>query len=232
MVPLSWLPTRQEREDTMVLLARSLRFAIVCLLLAGATAGLHAQAGDIGKGRLNIGFEKSFAEQIRQLGIDIKYHGYRDESRHMGFSTIGGSLALATGQGEIQCKGGIYFTAGSMELEMDQLALELDATEIVVTALIRENGASLGRHRIYDVIGQIPFALPLVYGPLDSGTMHFAMDPVFWERFSKFFQIPKTTPGPTSGELRLITEFVAPLPDLAPVSLPTPGPAGGEPRVN
>ena len=140
----------------MVSIARSLRSAIVCLLVAGATAGLHAQAGDIGKGRLNVGFEKSFAEQIRQLGIDIKYHGYRDETRHMGFSTIAGSLDLATGQGEVHCKGGVHFTAGSMELDMDELALELDASEIVVTALIKENGTLMGRHRIYDVIGRIP----------------------------------------------------------------------------
>ena len=218
----------------MFSLARSLRSAIVCLSLAGAAAGLHAQAGDIGKGRLNIAFEESFAAQIRALGVAIKYHDYRDEAHHVGFSTVAGSLDLATGQGEVRCKGGIRFTEGSMELDADQLALELDATEIVVTALIKENGASLGRHRIYDVIGTIPFALPLVYGPLDSGTMHFAMDPVFWARFSSFFQIPQITLAPTSGELHLVTELLAPLPDLEPlpVSLPQPSPVGGRPRVN
>ncbi len=218
----------------MVSIARSLRSAIVCLLVAGATAGLHAQAGDIGKGRLNIGFEKSFAEQIRQLGIDIKYHGYRDETRHMGFSTIAGSLDLATGQGEVHCKGGVHFKAGSMELDMDELALELDASEIVVTALIKENGTLMGRHRIYDVIGRIPFSLPLAYGPINSGSMHFAMDPEFWERFSKFFQIPKTTPGPTSGELHLNTVLLAPTTDAVVLPDPVQAPIQPEegPRVN
>ena len=216
----------------MVRIARSLHSAIVCLFLAGATAGLHAQSADIGKGRLNIGFEESFAAQIRTLGIAIKYHDYRDEAHHVGFSTVTGSLDLATGQGEVRCKGGIRFTEGSMELEADQFALEFDATEIVVTALIKENGASLGRHRIYDVIGKIPFTLPLLYGPLDSGSMHFAMDPEFWVHFSKFFQIPKTTVGPTSGELHLVTQLVAPLPELASLSLPASTPPAGRPRVN
>ena len=198
----------------MLSIVRSLRCSILCLLvLAGCSFTLRAQVAEVGEGRMDLAYEEAFAAALRQVGVNFRFHNYRENPRYEGFRTVSGTLDLATGQGEFQTRGGIRYSEGSMQLDTDLLALEVEGNSLYVTALVKENGVSLGRHRIYDVIGGLPFRLPLAYGPLDSGTLHFAMDPEFWAKFNRFFQIPTLVPGPTSGELHVITRLLAPLPE-------------------
>ena len=151
-----------------------------------------------------MGYEQHFLDSLTNVGVSTKLVNYKRKGSPEGFVAKSGSVDMSNGEGEVQMHGKIAYQQGSMELTTSLLQMDTTGPETVVTALVSMNNVVVGRQVVFRILSGFPFRFEPSDGTVDTGAVHFKMDPTFWTELTTFFQMPTLTPGPTSGELRLV----------------------------
>ncbi len=141
----------------------------LALSVAAAPMMLHAQAQDIAYGRLTINFDPTFIQNVQSIGISITdLNGNALVNNSLTMTSVGGSLDVTNGAGEVLHTGGIMLKIGSNVVRVENMVIDTtNSSTPEITGLYVINGKILGRIPVFTLSAPPGITVPL---PVNAGT--------------------------------------------------------------